>query len=79
MSPFDSHAERKEQEIRKPILYLKQSYFEHVQKITNYNNDVVENDYSKISVDVNDLDNNHKIPFAPVQEKAAGGFETIIL
>jgi hypothetical protein len=55
----------KDQELRKPKVPLKQNYFEHVQRVTKYNNDVTRNDFTKINVDLEILKSNYKIGFGP--------------
>ena len=63
------------EEARKPRLNLKQSYFEHIQRLTKYNNDVAKNDYSKIVVNFESLQKNHIIPFSPSESEDSGKFK----
>lgn len=65
-------AKEYKEETRKPRLNLKQSYFEHIQRLTRYNNDVTQNDYSKIVINAESLVKSHKIAYSPLEDELTG-------
>lgn len=64
-------------EMKKPKLMLKQSFFDHIQRISKYNNDPTKTDFSKVKIDLADLEQNHKTSFAPAENELSCKFPKI--